>query len=106
MENCCASRISGTSAVAGASRPSIAALPAIALKTPLKRMAYLPSGACYFFLGQSCKLSNSLDFGNTAVPVEDLLAVPVQHAVVLVHVVVNLLEIFDPVRLPADVGMD
>ena len=40
------------------------------------------------------------------VPVEDLLAVPVHDAVELVHVVVDLLEILDPERLAADVGMD
>ena len=40
------------------------------------------------------------------VPVEDLLAVPVQHAVVPRHMVVDRLEILDPVRLAGDVGMD
>src|SRR3569832_751322 len=40
------------------------------------------------------------------VPVQHLLAVPVQHAVESADVVVDLLEILDPVRLAADVGMD
>src|SRR5581483_3222581 len=41
-----------------------------------------------------------------AVPVEDLFAVPMQHTVEAADIVVNLLEIFDPMRLPADVGVD
>ena len=57
-------------------------------------------------MGGSVTLCGSLDLGNAAIPVEDLLAVPVQHAFVLIHVVVDLLEIFDPVRLPADIGVD
>src|SRR6202035_4427304 len=40
------------------------------------------------------------------IPIEDLGAVPVQHAVETLHVVVDLLEIFYPVRLAADVGVD
>ena len=40
------------------------------------------------------------------IPVENLRAVPVQHALVLVDVFVDGFEIFDPVRLPADVGVD
>src|SRR5262249_60470592 len=51
-------------------------------------------------------LRGSFDLGDTAIPVENLLAVPMQNAFVLVHVVVDLLEVFDPMRLPADVGMN
>src|SRR5689334_25229299 len=56
--------------------------------------------------GGNCRLRSSLDLGDAAVPVENLLAVPVQNACVFVHIVVDLFEIFDPVRLPGDVGMD
>src|SRR5450759_579797 len=106
MEYCLARRISGTCATAGASRPSSAALPASALRNVLKRMVFPPEWGLLFFFGCRLRLSGRLDFGNAPVPVENLLAVPVQHAVVLVHVVVDRLEIFDAVRLAADVGVD
>src|SRR3979411_702763 len=44
--------------------------------------------------------------GDALVPVEDLRAVPMQHAVEAADIIVDLLEIFDPVRLPADIGVD
>src|SRR5262249_39265790 len=66
----------------------------------------LPKPADLALMGGGATLCSSFDLGNAAVPVEDLLAVPVQHAFMLVHVIVDLLEIFDPVRLPADVGVD
>ena len=40
------------------------------------------------------------------IPIENLLAVPVQHAVVARHVVVDRFEIFDAMRLARDVGVD
>src|SRR5512136_291631 len=94
MENCRARRIS---AAVACDMPCSASAPAIAYKIILVRMWLLPAVV---------DLCGRLDLGNAAVPVEDLLAVPVQHALVLVHVVVDLLEIFDSVRLPADVGVD
>src|SRR3954463_7964124 len=62
-----------------------------------------PAFYCY---GRVLTLGSGLKFGNALIPVEDLRAVPMQHALVLVDVLVDRLEIFDPVRLPADVGMD
>src|SRR6266542_3408435 len=40
------------------------------------------------------------------IPVEDFEPVPVQHAVEAAGVVVDRFEVFDPVRLAADVGVD
>src|SRR6476646_6174783 len=102
MENCRASRIS---AAETGDAPASAHAPATRLKSALVRMWFLPAAAaCFLFLWAAAHtLSGGPDLGNAAVPVEDLLAVPVQHAFVLVHVVVDLLEIFDPARLPADV---
>src|ERR1700690_4591115 len=99
MEYCLARRISGTCATAGASRPSSATLPASAVRNVLKRMVFPPEWGLLLFFHSRLTLSGRLDFGNAPIPVENLLAVPVQHAVVLVHVVVDLLAIFDPTRL-------
>src|SRR3954466_13742050 len=60
----------------------------------------------FYYFGRTPTLGSGLIFGNALIPVEDLRAVPVQHALVLVDVLVDRLKIFDPVRLAADVGMD
>src|SRR5262249_41916318 len=83
-----------------------------AIKSPLTndliRMFILPGVARAFFFSMRGRpsLCGSLDLGNAAVPVEDLLAVPVQHTLVLVHIIIDLFEVFDSVRLPADVRVD
>src|SRR5258706_9153604 len=45
-------------------------------------------------------------FPRLQIPVEDLLAVPVQHAFELGDALVHLLQVLDAERLAADVGMD
>src|SRR5665213_2606326 len=106
MEYCLARRISGTWAEACDSNQ--AAPPRRRKHAKVRSIAwsFFPCGVCFYFYRQQSRLRGGLDFSNAAIPVENLLAVPVQHALVLVHVVVNLLEIFDPVRLAADVRMD
>src|SRR5215471_14833950 len=101
MEYCRARRIS---AALTCDAPSAHALKS-AHTINLIRMSSSLAPRAFFLIRGGPALCGSLDLRNAAVPVEDLLAVPVQHAFVLVHVVVDLLEVFDPVRLPADVGV-
>src|SRR6185437_6131747 len=95
-----------SAAAAGDTNPNRTEAPTSARAIPLRRMAFLRPGCRSFYFGRRPTLCGGLDLGNAAVPVEDLFAVPVQHAFVLVHVVVDLLEIFDPVWLAADVRVD
>src|SRR5262245_26055789 len=44
--------------------------------------------------------------GDGEIPVEDLGAVPMQHALEAARMIVNRFEVFDAVRLAADIGMD
>src|SRR6476620_11778378 len=101
MEYCRARRISAADPCA---MPSAHA-PTMRLTSALVRIESSPA-AILFLWAVAQTLCGSLDLGNAAVPVEDLLAVPVQHTLVLVHVVIDLLEVLNPVRLPADVGVD
>src|SRR5512139_135848 len=98
MENCWARRISCACVVAGNSPNSIPAA-AKARVIVLNFMTSSQPALHFCFWAEARTLCGSLDLGNAAVPIEDLLAVPMQHALVLVHVVVDLLEILDPVRL-------
>src|SRR6516165_9200840 len=44
--------------------------------------------------------------GGGEVPVEDFGAVPVQHTLETARIIVDRFEVFDAVRLAADIGMD
>src|SRR5262245_29555413 len=44
--------------------------------------------------------------GGGEIPVEDLGAVPMQHALEAARMIVNRFEVFDAVRLAADIGVD
>src|SRR5215471_15190433 len=44
--------------------------------------------------------------GDGEIPVDDLGAVPMQHALEAARVIVNRFEVFDAVRLAADIGVD
>src|SRR5262245_41408962 len=59
-----------------------------------------------FILRRKLPLRGSLDLGDSSVPIENLLTVPMQNAFVLVHVVVDLLEVLYPMRLSTNVGMN
>ena len=74
----------------------------------IRRKPWMPGTRPGMTLEQGTKLAHDFELvaGDRLVPVEDLHAVPVQHAVEAAHVVVDRLEILDPVRLAADVGMD
>src|SRR6185437_7250121 len=60
----------------------------------------------FLFIAAAKTLRGGPGFGNAVVPVENLRAVPVQHALVPIDVVVDRFEIFDAMRLARNVGMD
>ena len=52
------------------------------------------------------RVSGLCGLGGGEVPVEDLGAVPMQHALETARMIVNRLEVFDAMRLAADIGVD